>query len=67
MVSNKILYIFGSGRSNRIKVENIKSTEFFYSYFYLKNKYPLTNLIEMKEEKPQQELSYKFLLIIDLK
>lgn len=65
MISNKILYIFGSGRSNRIKVENIKSTEFFYSYFYLKNKYPLTNLIEMKEEKPQQELSYKFLLIID--
>ena len=65
MISNKILYVFGSGRSNRIKVENIKSTEFFYSYFYLKNKYPLTNLIEMKEEKPQQELSFKFLLIID--
>lgn len=65
MASNKILYAFGSGRSNRIEVENIKSTEFFYSYFYLKNKYPLTDLIEMKEEIPQKEISYKFLLIID--
>lgn len=65
MISNKILYVFGSGRKNRIEVENIKSTEFFYSYFYLKNKYPQTSLIEMKEEKPQQELSYKFLLVID--
>jgi glycosyltransferase involved in cell wall biosynthesis len=41
MNDKKILYIFGPGRLEKIKNENIQAKEFFYGYFHLNNKYNL--------------------------
>ena len=46
----KILYIFGSGRRNKIQKNSFDSSEFFYGYFYIKKKYKNTNYIEMLPE-----------------
>ena len=61
MISNKILYVFGSGRKDRIKIQDFSSTEFFYGYFYFKDKYENIDLIEMKKEDLPVHISHKFL------
>lgn len=65
MIVNKILYVFGSGRKDRIQLEDISSTEFFYGYFYFKDKYENIDLIEMKNEDSPVQISHRFLLIVD--
>ena len=65
MISNKILYVFGSGRKDRIKIQDFSSTEFFYGYFYFKDKYENIDLIEMKKEELPVQISHKFLLVVD--
>lgn len=62
--STKILYIFGSGRLDRIKSKNIKTYEFFYGYFHLKNQFSV-DIVEMLEEKPPIKITQKILLLID--
>lgn len=62
--SSKILYIFGSGRLERIKSKDIKTYEFFYGYFHLKNQFSI-DIVEMLEEKPPTKLTQKILLFVD--
>ncbi len=62
---SNILYIFGSGRSKRIKEKSIDSEEFFYGYFYLKKTHKNLDYIEMKKEEKPSKISKKFLLFID--
>jgi len=67
-MSNKqinILYVFGSGRSDRIKDSEIQTEEFFYGYFHFKNKYENTDFIEMKNEVKPEKISQSVLLFID--
>ncbi len=48
MRSNKnILYIFGSGRKEKILTKNTDSSEFFYGYFHMESKFKYINSIEM--------------------
>lgn len=48
MRSNKnILYIFGSGRREKILTKNTDSSEFFYGYFHMESKFKYINSIEM--------------------
>ena len=61
----KILYIFGSGRRNKIQKNSFDSSEFFYGYFYIKKKYKNTNYIEMLPEGEKLNTFQKLLNIID--
>ena len=42
-----ILYIFGSGRKDKISKNNLDSSEFFYGFFHIKSKFKNVNSIEM--------------------
>tara|TARA_B100001250_G_scaffold375154_1_gene362516 strand:- start:3765 stop:4904 length:1140 start_codon:yes stop_codon:yes gene_type:complete len=44
---NKILYIFGSGRKEKILTSDLDSSEFFYGYFHMKSKFKDIDSIEM--------------------
>ena len=44
---NKILYIFGSGRKEKILTNDLDSSEFFYGYFHMKSKFKDIDSIEM--------------------
>ena len=67
-MSNKqinILYVFGSGRSDRIKDNEIQTEEFFYGYFHIKKEYKNTDFIEMKNEVKPERFSQSILLFFD--
>jgi glycosyltransferase involved in cell wall biosynthesis len=44
---SNILYIFGSGRKEKILTNNLDSSEFFYGYFHMKSKFKDIDSIEM--------------------
>tara|TARA_X000001036_G_scaffold344267_1_gene323906 strand:+ start:2018 stop:3151 length:1134 start_codon:yes stop_codon:yes gene_type:complete len=43
----KILYVFGSGRKERIAQSNINSKEFFYGYFSFEEEFGKIDIVEM--------------------
>ena len=50
MNKNTLTYVFGSGRTRKIKESNYKAKEFFYSLFYFSEKKKDIELIEMEPE-----------------
>lgn len=65
MNSSKILYIFGSGRREKIRTNNYASSEFFYGYFYMKSKFNSIDSIEMLPNDEDVNGSRKILNFVD--
>ena len=65
MNSSKILYIFGSGRREKIRTNNYASSEFFYGYFYMKSKFNSIDSIEMLPNDEDINGSRKILNFVD--
>lgn len=61
MFEKKILYIFGSGRINRLNSET-SNFEFFYGYNFFQKKYP--DLLQAIEMLPNSEIGNRRLLSI---
>ncbi len=51
MSKNKLTYVFGHGRLEKIINNNYEAREFFYSYFHFKNVNKKIEIIEMVQEK----------------
>lgn len=60
-----ILYIFGSGREEKIVKNNLDSSEFFYGFFHLKSKFKNVNSIEMLPNDSVLKKHQFFLNFID--
>ena len=60
--SKKITYVFLQGRKQRLEKNNNISKEFFYSYFYAKDKFENVEIVEMEnyEKKFSQYFLRKF-------
>lgn len=65
MNSSKILYIFGSGRREKIRTNNYASSEFFYGYFYMQSKFNSIDSIEMLPNDEDINGSRKILNFVD--
>jgi glycosyltransferase involved in cell wall biosynthesis len=65
MNSSKILYIFGSGRKEKIRTNNYASSEFFYGYFYMQTKFNSVDSIEMLPNDEDINGSRKILNFVD--
>ena len=65
MNSSKILYIFGSGRKEKIRTNNYDSSEFFYGYFYMQSKFNNIDSIEMLPNDEDINGSRKILNFVD--
>lgn len=65
MSSSKILYIFGSGRKEKIRTNKYASSEFFYGYFHMKQKYNNVDSIEMLPNETSLKLGQKILNFLD--
>ena len=65
MNSSKILYIFGSGRREKIRTNNYASSEFFYGYFYMQSKFNSIDSIEMLHNDTEIKGSRKILNFFD--
>ena len=59
--NQKLIYIFGSGRKNKIDSDQNYPKEFFYSYHQVKNYFENVNLLEFDDEN----LNNKLTLLID--
>ncbi len=62
---SNILYIFGSGRKEKILTNKLDSSEFFYGYFYLKSKFKDIDSIEMLPNDTELKNYQKFLEFFD--
>lgn len=61
-MKTKVTYFFISGRKSRLgKKGDTFAKEFFYGYFYLKNKYKNIEIIEFEDKKTFFYLFYKIL------
>ena len=60
-----ILYIFGSGRKERIAQSNINSKEFFYGYFSFEEEFGKIDIVEMLPSDTFVKGLRKFTEIID--
>ena len=58
--SIRIMYLFVSGRKNRLNVLEDCAKEFFYSYNFFKDKYIETDVMEFNEVKDYSKLFKKF-------
>jgi glycosyltransferase involved in cell wall biosynthesis len=65
MNSSKLLYIFGSGRTEKIRTNNYASSEFFYGYFYMLSKFNSIDSIEMLPNDADIKGSRKILNFVD--
>ena len=65
MNKNNLTYVFGSGRTKKIKEKNYKAKEFFYSLFYFSEKNTNIELIEMESENFNPSGIKVFLKVID--
>lgn len=61
----KILYVFGSGRKERIAQFNINSKEFFYGYFSFEEEFGKIDIVEMLPSDTYIKGFSKFTEIID--
>lgn len=55
--NSNLTYVFGAGRIERLKSNNLKAKEFFYGYEYLASKYEV-DLIEMEFPNSKKNLLY---------
>ena len=62
---SKILYIFGSGRKDKILSKNLDSSEFFYGYFHMKSKFNEVDSIEMLPNGAKLKTNQKLLEFLD--
>jgi glycosyltransferase involved in cell wall biosynthesis len=65
MNPSNILYIFGSGRKEKIRTNNYDSSEFFYGYFYMQSKFKNIDSIEMLPNNTEIKRGQKILNFID--
>ncbi|MDA9732292.1 glycosyltransferase [Acidimicrobiaceae bacterium] len=63
--SIRIMYLFVSGRKNRLNVLEDCAKEFFYSYNFFKDKYIETDVMEFNEVKDYSKLFKKILKLSD--
>jgi len=64
MKKNKILYIFGPGRVEKIKNSSINPHDFFYGYKYFSDKY-ITEIIEVNKNETNKHGIRKILYFYD--
>ena len=64
MYKNKILYIFGPGRKNKIDENSVRASEFFYGYKFFKKKY-ISEIIEVNKHPSNKEGLRKFIHFYD--
>ena len=64
---SNILYIFGSGRKEKILTNNLDSSEFFYGYFHMKSKFKDIDSIEMLPNGADLKKHQKVLEFFDIK
>ena len=60
-----ILYIFGSGRKERIAQSNLNSKEFFYGYFSFEEEFGEIDIVEMLPSDTFVKGLRKFTEILD--
>ena len=65
MSSANILYIFGSGRKEKIRTKNYDSSEFFYGYFYLQKKLLNVDSIEMLDNNAKLKKNQQIINFVD--
>jgi glycosyltransferase involved in cell wall biosynthesis len=65
MGSANILYIFGSGRKEKIRTKNYDSSEFFYGYFYLQKKLLNVDSIEMLDNNAKLKKNQQIINFVD--
>lgn len=65
MNPSNILYIFGSGRKEKIRTNNYDSSEFFYGYFYMQSKFKNIDSIEMLPNDAEIKRNQQILNFID--
>lgn len=63
--STRIMYLFVSGRKDRLKTQDNCAKEFFYSYNLFKDKYSFTKIVEFNEVEDYSQIFNKFLKILD--
>ena len=62
---SNILYIFGSGRKEKILEDKLDSSEFFYGYFHMKSNFKDIDSIEMLPNDSDLKKYQKFLEFFD--
>ena len=63
--NNILLYVFGSGRLERINQKNLDSKEFFYGFFHFLNELKKVEIIEMLPNDTELKKFQKFTYLVD--